>query len=419
MSLFGALNIGVAGLDAFSNAMSVTSSNIANVNTVGYKASSNDFATLLSNTIDTTDSASGVVQSATQNVTQQGILQAASSTTDLGIQGNGFFVVNQDADGSGAQLYTRVGSFSPDANGNLENANGYYLMGYATDPSGATDTTLSSINVDGLSGKAQATTTMSLQANLQSSTAAGAPAFSRTVNVYDSQGGQQPLTFNFTKSAANTWNYTISYAGNASNITGANPIYTGTMAFNTDGTLANADTTQATPSGDITLNIPWSGTSGLAAQTVTVDMGTLNSSSGMSQFDTASTLTNSTTNGALFGSLSGVTVDTSGNIEAQFTNGLSQKIGEVPLATFANEDGLSPTSGTAFAQSATSGAAVISNAGTNGAGNIQDSSLEGSTVDLASEFTDLITTQRAYSASARIVTTADQMLQTLEQLPST
>src|SRR5580692_5414086 len=170
MSLFGALNIGVAGLDAFSNAMSVTSSNIANVNTVGYKASSNDFATLLSNTIDTTDSAAGVVQSATQNVTQQGILQAASSTTDLGIQGNGFFVVNQNAGGTGAQLYTRVGSFTPDANGNLENANGYYLMGYPTDATGNTATTLSAINVDGLSGKAQATTTMSLQANLQSST---------------------------------------------------------------------------------------------------------------------------------------------------------------------------------------------------------------------------------------------------------
>ncbi len=236
---------------------------------------------------------------------------------------------------------------------------------------------------------------------------------------YDSQGGTQPITVAFTKSSANTWDYTVSYAGDSANITGANPIYSGTMAFNTDGTLANADTTQATPSGNITLNIPWSAASGLAAQTVTVDMGTLNSSNGMSQFDTASSLTNSTTNGALFGSLSGVSVDTSGNIEAQFTNGLSQKIGEVPLATFSNEDGLSPTSGTAFAQSATSGAAVISNAGTNGAGNIQDSSLEGSTVDLASEFTDLITTQRAYSASARIVTTADQMLQTLEQLPST
>src|SRR5580692_12548260 len=115
MSLFGALNIGVAGLDAFSNAMSITSSNIANVNTVGYKTSTNNFATLLSNTIDTVDSASGVVQSGTQNVTQQGLLQAAASTTDLGIQGNGFFVVNTQSDGTGATYYTRAGNFAPDA----------------------------------------------------------------------------------------------------------------------------------------------------------------------------------------------------------------------------------------------------------------------------------------------------------------
>jgi len=147
-------------------------------------------------------------------------------------------------------------------------------------------------------------------------------------------------------------------------------------------------------------------------------MGTVGSSNGITQFDSASTLANSTVNGALFGSLNGVTVDQSGNVTAQFTNGLTQKIGEVPLATFANADGLSQVSGTAFAQSADSGAAVVSTAGTSGAGSIQDSALEGSTVDLANEFTTLITTQRAYSASARIVTTADKMLQTLEQLPS-
>ena len=430
MSLFGALNIGVAGLDAFSNAMSVTSSNIANVNTVGYKTSSNNFATLLSTQIASNDSTEGVLQSATQNVTQQGLLTSAASTTDMGIQGNGFFVVNQQADGTGSTFYTRAGDFQPDATGNLRNSSGFYLMGYPTDATGATATTLSTINIDGLSGKAQPTTTMSLQANLQASTAADAtyasgdmtsgavtPDFTRTINVYDSQGGTQPITLSFVKTAANTWAYEASYAGNAANITGSNPIAQGTMSFNTDGTLANADTSGA-PTGNITLNIPWSAASGLSAQSVAVNMGTVGSSNGITQFDSASTLANSTVNGALFGSLNGVTVDQSGNVTAQFTNGLTQKIGEVPLATFANADGLSQVSGTAFAQSADSGAAVVSTAGTSGAGSIQDSALEGSTVDLANEFTTLITTQRAYSASARIVTTADKMLQTLEQLPS-
>src|ERR1700692_1415930 len=115
MSLFGALNIGVAGLDAFSNAMSITSSNIANVNTVGYKASSNNFETLLSTQIASNDSTEGVLQNATQNVTQQGLLTSAAATTDMGIQGNGFFIVNQQADGTGSTFYTRAGDFQPDA----------------------------------------------------------------------------------------------------------------------------------------------------------------------------------------------------------------------------------------------------------------------------------------------------------------
>ena len=210
----------------------------------------------------------------------------------------------------------------------------------------------------------------------------------------------------------------MNYSGNASNITGSNPIATGTMTFNTDGTLANANSPTTPATGDISLSIPWSTASGLASQTVSVDMGTVGSSNGITQFDSPSTLTNSTVDGALFGSLTGVTVGTNGVVAAQYSNGLSENIYQIPLATFANPDGLTAVSGTAYTGSTNSGVPTLNAPTTGGAGSIKSSELESSTVDINTEFSNLITTQNAYSAAARIVTTADQMLQTLDQIPT-
>ena len=136
----------------------------------------------------------------------------------------------------------------------------------------------------------------------------------------------------------------------------------------------------------------------------------------MTQFDSTSTQISSQVDGALFGSLSGVSVDNDGYVTARFTNGLTQNIYKLPVATFANPDGLAAISGNAYATSNDSGTVTISEANTGGGGSIKSKSLEGSTVDLASEFTNLITTQRAYAASARIVTTASTMLDQLLQV---
>jgi len=170
MSLYGAMITGISGLDADSSAMSIYSSNIANVDTVGYKDVTANFSTMLTSMFGNEDDA-GVTASGSQNITQQGLLQSAASPTDLGISGNGFFVVNSSATGTGTQSYTRAGNFSPDSNGNLVNGAGYYLMGWATDASGnvASGTPLSQINVSDLSGKAEATSNVTLQENLDSS----------------------------------------------------------------------------------------------------------------------------------------------------------------------------------------------------------------------------------------------------------
>jgi len=433
MSLFGSLNIGVAGLAANSAALSATSSNIANVNTVGYKQATTNFSTFLNSTGIGGGASAGVTAVIGQDVTAQGLPITTSSPTDMSISGNGFFVVSPTAT-STVREYTRAGSFTPDTDGNLVNAAGLYLRGWALDSLGnvPTDTgNFSLINVSSVLGKAQATDNLGIQANLQSSESITAsytagdmaagnvdPEFQRTVNVYDSQGGSQPLTFSFVKTAANTWNYEITYAGNSANVSTTGALYSGTMKFNSDGSMANADTASTTPTGNITLNIPWSATTGLAAQAININLGTVNGTGGVTQYDSSSTMNASTVDGSPFGSVTGVTIGKDGTVTAQFSNGLSQDVYKIPLATFSNPDGLAQVSGNAYVANKASGAANINVADSGSAGSITAKSLEGSTVDLASEFTSLITTQRAYSASARIITTADQMLQQLEQLPT-
>jgi flagellar hook protein FlgE len=433
MSLYGALNIGVAGLAANAQALSATSANIANVNTVGYKTQTANFQTFLNVQGQTNNAGAGVSAVISQDVTTQGLPTATSSPTDLSISGNGFFVVATNTSATAQQEYTRAGSFTPDESGNLKNSAGLYLLGYKLDINGnvPTDTSaLSLINVSSLAGKAEATSSVGLQANLQSSSTLDAsytagdmssgavtPDFQRTVNIYDSQGGTQPLTMAFVKTGANQWAYEASYAGNAANITGTNPIKSGTISFNSDGSLANVD--GATPaSGSISLNVPWAASTGLASQNIAVNLGTVNGTSGLTQFDTASALNGTAINGSSFGSVTGVTVAKDGTVTAQFSNGLSQNVYKVPVATFTNPDGLAQMNGNAYIATKGSGTANVNLANSGGAGGIAAQSLEASTVDLATEFTNLITTQRAYSASARIVTTADQMLQQLEQLPT-
>jgi flagellar hook protein FlgE len=243
------------------------------------------------------------------------------------------------------------------------------------------------------------------------------PDFSRTINVYDSQGGSQPVQMNYVKTGANTWAYEAEYGGDTNNISPAtNPIASGTLTFNPDGSLANVGS-GSPATGSFTLTIPWNtANSGLVSQSVTVSMGTVGKTDGTTQFDTDSVMTNSNVDGAVFGQVTGVKIDPDGTVNANYSNGLSEAVFKIPLVTFANSDGLSSVSGNAFAQTAQSGTPMLNAAGTGGSGDIASNSLEGSTVDLATEFTNMITTQRAYSASARVVTTASQMLDTLMQL---
>ncbi|MGB3723059.1 MAG: flagellar hook protein FlgE [Pacificimonas sp.] len=417
MTLYSALFSGVSGLNAFSSAMGVISDNITNVNTVGYKAGDNQFATLVTDSRSAGRYAPGGVTNVVRSqVSQQGLLQQTGSGTDLSVDGAGFFVTETSG---GETRFTRAGSFTPDAEGNLRNASGLYLTGTAIDRDGnsvdAGDVgQLSRINIAQLSGTAEATTEIRFRANLQSTQAAFtgayaagdlsggtvAPHFERAVSVYDAQGGQHDVSIAFLKTGPNAWAAEVSAEGTL--------VASGMVRFNPDGSLdrAGSDTAIFDP-----FTPTWAG--GAGSSPIMLALGTDGDVDGISQFDSESALLSRSVDGALFGNVTGVEISEDGTVSAIFDNGQSRAVYRVPLVTFQNPDGLLRLQGNSYGASDFSGDYALTGAGTGGSGRIVPGALEASTVDLAKEFTNMITVQRAYSASTRIITTADEMLQEL------
>jgi flagellar hook protein FlgE len=436
MSLYSALYAGVSGLGAQASAMATVADNITNVNTIGYKGASAQFQTLVtSGRAGATYSAGGVSATAKTLISKQGLLQASSSLTDIGIDGAGFFVVRSGADASSAVSFTRAGSFVPDSQGYLRNAAGYYLQGWPLDADGnyvdnGNLNTLEPVRPYALTGSAQATTKISLRANLQStadpitgayvtgSMASGtlSPQFSRSVEVYDSQGTSHQLTFNFVKTAANQWVAEIS--GDPADITssGGVPITDGVLAsgvvqFNPDGSLDQAG---SDPALFGSLDIGWA--NGAGSTPIRLNLGSDGGLDGLTQFGSDSALLSSTVDGGMLGTVSSVNISDTGIVSAIFDDGTSRAIYQLPIATFQNADGLNRISGNAYTASQQSGNYAINKPGSLGAGTISAGTLEASTVDLAQEFSNMILFQRAYSASSKIITTVDEMLQEVSNL---
>jgi flagellar hook protein FlgE len=240
------------------------------------------------------------------------------------------------------------------------------------------------------------------------------PDFERSVQIFDSKGGARQLTMGFMKQAfSNKW-HVEAYIEPAGDTTATDGLLaSGTISFNTDGTVDLVNTSTALTAA---ISIPWAATQGLAAQTVTLNFGTQNKADGLSQFDGPSQLKGSSVDGALFGELSTIQVDTLGFVTALFENGVTQKIYKLPIAMFKNPNGLSAKTGNAYISTDASGSFNLQEAGVGGSGQVAPSTLEASTVDIAKEFTNMILAQRAFSASSRIITTADDMLDELIRL---
>ncbi|QDH74920.1 flagellar hook-basal body complex protein [Brevundimonas sp. M20] len=266
------------------------------------------------------------------------------------------------------------------------------------------------------------------------------PDFKMNIPVSDSKGGQRNLEIRFLKSAEpNQWYAEIVAVPAEDVVTGApysnGQIKTGLIAFTPSGRL-DIETMQGWPAGTGLFDDPtqasltflesdpsntidpadpldngkvkWADGLGIAAQTVTLDLNT--SAGGLSQLNTASVVQSTVTNGTAFGNLSEITIDEGGFVTAIFDNGVMRRIAQVAVATFPSPDSLKEVSGNAYSVSLESGTFNLKAAGTGGAGTLASQQLESSTVDLSAEFTGLITTQRAYSASSKIITTADEML---------
>jgi len=430
MSIYTALRAGVSGLTANSSALAVISDNIANVNTVGYKRSGVDFSALVNaQNSNTTYNAGGVLPLTRQQISLQGSLEQSRSTTDLAISGDGFFIVspnNQQLSNGGSVLFTRAGSFTIDADGYMVNAQGLFLQGWpvASDGSVTTSPTslsaIEAVNISGVGGLAEPTENVGINANLNSDQAsfAGAyaagdmadgtvsPHFESSLEVFDSLGAPRTIAFGFLKTAPNTWQVEA-YARPNTNVTGGaltgGLLASGTLTFNNDGTV---NSTTGTIGG--TFSIPWAASTGAAAQPVDLDLET-----GMTQFAKSFGVTSVTADGVPPGDLVGLVLEGDGMLTAQFSNGRARALYQIPLATFLNPNGLAADQGGAFRTTLESGLYNINSSNAGGAGKIVSGALEASNVDLAAEFTNLITTQRAYSAASRIITTADEMLEEL------
>lgn len=582
MSLYGAMYAGVSGLFAQSQKLSAISDNVSNANTVGYKRTDVQFQTFVTGqALKYSHAAGGVNATVRSAVSQQGLVQGSSSSTDIAIAGAGMFVVNTAASPDvvagvrANNLFTRAGSFLPDADGNLRNAAGYYLQGWKLNsdgsyvvgsPSRTSFDSLETVNVTGLNftgtpttrvrfaanlpsastdlggisqlaqpftgtdpfadgdtvtlqlrsptgvaGAAEqvvmtaratgpvgageflvvagdtAATIANLRAAMQSALPAGASGaggisisasgsvlyandtadesawsleslvtstanvgtagtshfkelgnpITTTVEYFDNLGNAQQLDLTYTPTETpGLWHVTVSNRGDV----GGLPVAELDVQFALSGTTAGAPTivSASTPGsatflgrddqalgsepvnqGDpirLQLNVTNGTASATMPQTIVLDLGALGSVDGITQFAGEYTPRVISRDGAQFSSLARVEVGNDGTVSAIFQNGQVRAIYKLPLIEFVNDNGLRPVNGNAWEMSADAGAWYLWDPGQGPTGSIEGSSLEASTVDIAQEFSDMIVAQRAYSSNAKIIQTADEMLQELTNL---
>lgn len=415
MSLTGALNSAVSALSAQSSTLSMVSQNLANSNTYGYKTTTASFESLIADSSSSAYSAGGVAVTGVSSISTQGSLVSSATATNMAIEGNGFFVVSNDA-ANGDVYYSRNGQFTIDKNGYLSNGE-YYLQGWPTDAdgnvTGATSTAaLETVDTKAIGSIAAATTSLSLQANLPAEAAVN-DTFESELEIYDSLGTAATTTITWTKTAENTWSAAFSNATSADGTTllGTSPASnTISISFNSDGTLAS--TSPNPPTLSFT---GW--TTGAADSAITLDMGTTGSSSRLSQLSTGDDETSVSLeydqDGISYGTLTGVELGDDGTVYAAYDNDQRRAIYKVAVATFNNADGLTSLSSGVYAANSVSGASALHIAGTNGAGSIAGSMLEASTTDTSQEFSNMMAAQQAYSAAAQVMSSVNSMYDTL------
>jgi len=399
----------LTGISSNSLAINVIGDNIANMNTTAFKASKANFAELLAGVSGTSASGNPIVYGLGSTVSgisrncTQGTINYTGKSTDVAVNGNGYFVVSTD----GGLGFTRSGQFGFDAEGNLVSSDGFKVMGYMGSD-GVIDNTgpVTTIEIDkGQLIPANATTSMSITANLDAQALDGS-TFSTAVQLYDSLGQSHAVSLDFTKAAAGNWTWTASIpAEDAGGVAGdpAVEIGSGSVQFDDNGVMIS-------PDSNPTLSL--TGLSNGAAD-MDVEFGLLSSTGTpvITSFASDSAVSSTTQDGYEASALRSISIDNAGVIIGLTENGKSIPLAQLALANFPNEEGLQKFHGSTFVPYTSSGEPSIGTAGTGGRGSVTGGSLEQSNVDMAQEFISLIVAQRAYQANSRVITTTDELYQ--------
>ncbi len=387
---------GISGLRTHQTMMDVTGNNIANVNTAGFKSSQTVFEDTLSQLLR----AAGAPQAGTGGTNpaqvglgarlsaistnfSQGAAQTTGRSTDLMIQGDGFFVVND----GGESFYTRNGSFNFDAEGRLVSSSGGVVQGW-TAVNGVIDPNALPGEIR-LPAGTLLNPTATREAALAGNISAEAPVgtvLDSGITMYDAQGNQHDVKYRFEKLGANSWRLSISDGTTTSQ---------SNLTFDSTGEL-----TSATPA---TFDPAW-------GDPIAVDL------SRVTQFGGKNSVAPQSQNGSPMGALQAFTIGSDGVLVGVFSNGLKQPMGQLALATFNNPPGLEKVAGSMYRNTVNSGEPQLGIAGGGGRGALASGTLEMSNVDLAQEFTNLIVAQRGFQANSRVISASDEILQDLVNL---
>jgi flagellar hook protein FlgE len=453
--LFSSIDAAVSGLGAQSAAFGNISENVSNSQTGGYKRIDTNFVDYLSTSTPTENEPGAVVaRPAYINDIQGAITQTDNPTAVAVTTGGGFFAVSQ-ATGvvnnvptfNPQSYYTRSGDFTLNAQGYLVNPAGQYLNAWPvnTTTGAVNQNVLAPVQISQGNYNPVATANLTLSANLPATPASGTAIatnpLSSQITVYDGLGTAHIVNLNWTQQSTNNWTVQINVPDAADSASGSDPA----ADYSTDAGSANVsfgpNTSNATaPDGTIsqiaasttdpgtvsTAGFTTNGTPaslsfitdfGSGPQTIKLNLGDYGGTTGMTQFaGTTYTLNGITQDGVAPGSYTGVSLQASGNIVLNYSNGQTTTVAQVPLVTFKAPDALQSQNGQSFTATNNSGTPLANAVGTNGAGNLVVQSVEGSNVDIASEFSDLIVAQQAYSSNAKVVTTANTMLQATLQM---
>ena len=418
MSLYGMMQTGASGMNAQANRLSTVADNIGNANTTAYKKASVQFSSLILPGSSSSYNSGAITTDVRYSITQAGPLEFTSSATDLALDGDGFFIVK---DSNEIPYLTRAGSFIPDGDGNLVNAAGFTLLGYDY-ASGVPAPVVNGfdglvpVNISSGSLTANPSSIGEFAANLDASEAIVAPADLPSTNsptadythksslvVYDNLGKEVLLDFYYTKTAADTWEVAVydradATAGTSFPYSSA-ALATETLVFDP----ANNGLLHAASPTDISLTVP--GGTGL-----TIDL------ANMTQLNYSFTVQNADVNGNAPSAVTGVEIAEDGTIYAQYENGELEPLYRIALATVSSADKLRPLAGNVYSQGVDSGVITTGFAGSGSFGKIISGALESSNVDLAQELTDMIASQRSYTANSKVFQTGSDLMDVLVNL---